>query len=261
MDLFVWKVSLLSIFHWMAISSLKVEKMGVVWRGNSSKTSSPARMRGEVMKTYPNAPRALETHCCQCFFFENNKPPNIRNYQHYQLFWRSLILKDSQVCVLEFFLFRTSFWSDARSDILLPQDTTKCHLTIAENRHQAIDLQIFRLPSRLKHASHNPMELIQRLSVLYEWSCLHCCITLFHLTCFICFVFLFMCWNSTATSLRDPKICWTRWTHSREAPMSCCKTLRCPRISAGATRMASDPTESVICYFFQRWVLVCRLVV
>lgn len=141
----------------------------------------------------PQRPTCLGDPLLPVFFFENNKSPNIRNYQHYQLFWRSLILKDSQVCVLEFFLFRTSFWSDARSDILLPQDTTKCHLTIAENRHQAIDLQIFRLPSRLKHASHNPMELIQRLSVLYEWSCLHCCITLFHLTCFICFVFLFMC--------------------------------------------------------------------
>ena len=150
----------------MAISSLKVEKMGVVWRGNSSKTSSPACEGRD--ENIPQRPTCLGDPLFPVFFFvEENKYPNIRNYQHYQLFWGSLILKDSQVCMLEFFLFRTSFRRDASSDIsyisdksqtciLLPQDTTKSHLIIAENRHQAIDLQIFRLPSRLKHASHKP---------------------------------------------------------------------------------------------------------
>ena len=65
MDLFVWKVSLLVHFQWMAISSLKVEKMGVVWRGNSSKTSSPAGCEGSH-GNMPQSPCALETH----FFFE-----------------------------------------------------------------------------------------------------------------------------------------------------------------------------------------------
>lgn len=49
-------------FPWMAISSLKVEKMGVAWRGNSSKTSSPAGCEGGD-ESIPQRPCALETHC------------------------------------------------------------------------------------------------------------------------------------------------------------------------------------------------------
>lgn len=77
-------------FVWMAISSLKVEKMGVVWRGNSSKTSSPARMRGRWWQHTPTPHVPWRPTVPSVFFFENNKSTNIRNYQHYQLFWRSL---------------------------------------------------------------------------------------------------------------------------------------------------------------------------
>ena len=224
---------------------------GLAWQFFQDKCPG---MRGRGWKHTPTPHVPWRPTVPSVFFVEENKYPNIRNYQHYQLFWGSLILKDSQVCMLEFFLFRTSFRRDASSDIsyisdksqtciLLPQDTTKSHLIIAENRHQAIDLQIFRLPSRWKDGSHKPNNGTNPMIISSLWMELSS--LLYHIIPF-CFVFLLMCWNSTATSLRDPKICWTRSTHSREAPMSCCKTLRCPRISAGATRMASDPTESVI---------------